>query len=268
MKYTQQQVEQIHSLCDGTMTSYEIAKKLSKEWGQVVYHSSIRNLAKSKGLPLNKGGSGVKKGTVYSPEEVTAMRELCNGTKKALEIANIMTARGFDKWTNRRVTDYCNRNESHTILRTTVTNEESEALRILCRGQYSPAEVAREMNKKGFQKKWTFEQVKNWAYRNGGKFRAFFQNTKKTVNTLAIKQEKRFKIDRELLDIENCFDESLADSDSVTLIELTDHKCRFPFFGDSKGSDNRYCGKPRDRKSYCNHHHAICYSVMQKRAAK
>ena len=60
-------------------------------------------------------------------------------------------------------------------------------------------------------------------------------------------------------DLYAVFDPSLADSKSTTLANIREGQCRFPFFHESKGAENRYCGRGVDTGVYCDHHAKICY---------
>ena len=52
-------------------------------------------------------------------------------------------------------------------------------------------------------------------------------------------------------------------SKPLTIMELTRRSCRY-ILNDGKPSSFLYCGKTTERGSYCQDHHKICFTVVQK----
>jgi hypothetical protein len=48
----------------------------------------------------------------------------------------------------------------------------------------------------------------------------------------------------------------------VTMFELTSKSCRY-ILGPVNGDNTRYCGEPKENKSYCKQHRALCYYILK-----
>ena len=55
------------------------------------------------------------------------------------------------------------------------------------------------------------------------------------------------------------YEGSFNGSGSVTLLDLENHHCRFPY------RDGTYCGQDKVRESYCEKHASICYATNKGR---
>lgn len=53
----------------------------------------------------------------------------------------------------------------------------------------------------------------------------------------------------------------------VKLVDLQGLSCRY-IIGPTKGPNTLYCGKRKDRGSYCKEHHEICFDLIRTKSSK
>ena len=108
-------------------------------------------------------------------------------------------------------------------------------------------------------------------HRFKGKGRVFHRIAKKVV-TVAQPQEKVKPMVKNLAPIEPKIKvhkpapapipEPPKIDGGVTMFELTSKSCRY-ILGPVNGDNTRYCGEPKENKSYCKQHRTLCYYILK-----